>query len=320
MTTTRTPFPRRISAAGTPLALALAAALSGGVASAVPPSPLGSLAPIGPCEGQAPTVAPFGDASLPVLGWRENLVFDGRGRMWVSSVLENRVDGYDAAGHRVASVEVGSPGGLAVGAGGEVFVVTDPLVVAPTSTIRAFDPDSPRPHARLVATLPGGKNGLAADAEGNLYATGENAAGVTRVRPDGTVDEGWSARAAVHGTNGIAVRDRTAFVSVTFATDTVLHAIPLDRPEEHRATVLTRLPELARGLDDLAVTEDAIYAAGMTGGEILRVDRASGAACVLVGGIPGPTSVRVAEGFGGFGARDLFVTSVDGTVRHVALA
>lgn len=316
MTTTRSTSARRFAAVGAALALTLGAAAAGGVAAA---NPLGSLAPIGPCEGPAPSVAPFGDASLPVVGWRENLVFDGRGRLWVSSVLENRIDGYDAGGRRVASVEVGSPGGLAVGPGGDVFVVTDPLVVAPTSTIRSFDPDSPSPQARLVATLPGGKNGLAADAEGNLYATGENAASVTRVRPDGSVDEGWSARAAVHGTNGIGIHDGTAVVSVTFATDTVLHAIPLDRPEDARATVLTRLPDLARGLDDLAVTDHEIYVAGMTGGEILRVDRASGAACVLVTGIPGPTSVRVAEGFGAFGPRDLFVTSIDGTIRHVAL-
>lgn len=316
MTTTRSTSARRFAAVGAALALTLGAAAAGGVAAA---NPLGSLAPIGPCEGPAPAVAPFGDASLPVVGWRENLVFDGRGRLWVSSVLENRIDGYDAGGRRVASVEVGSPGGLAVGPGGDVFVVTDPLVVAPTSTIRSFDPDSPSPQARLVATLPGGKNGLAADAEGNLYATGENAASVTRVRPDGSVDEGWSARAAVHGTNGIGIHDGTAVVSVTFATDTVLHAIPLDRPEDARATVLTRLPDLARGLDDLAVTDHDVYVAGMTGGEILRVDRASGAACVLVTGIPGPTSVRVAEGFGAFGPRDLFVTSIDGTIRHVAL-
>ena len=324
MTTTRSPLHRRIAAAGTALTLALGAAFAGAAATsataaAAPAGPLGSLAPIGDCEGPAPRVTPFGDAAPPVLGWRENLVFDGRGRLWVSSVAANRVDAYDPQGRRVASVDVGSPGGLAVGPTGEVFVVTDAFPLSPTSTIWGFDPTAAQPVPRHVATLPGGRNGLAADAEGNLYTTAEAADRVLRVRPDGTVDHDWSARAAVHGTNGIAIRGGEAVVSVTFATDTVLHTVPLDRPEASRATVLTRLPELARGLDDLAITDTAVYVVGMTAGEILRVDRASGAACVLLSGLPGPTSVRVAEGFGPFGERDLFVTAVDGQIRHVAL-
>ena len=40
-----------------------------------------------------------------------------------------------------------------------------------------------------------------------------------------------------------------------------------------------------------------------------RIDRASGEACVLVGGIPRATSVLVADGFGDFGPGDLLVTS-----------
>lgn len=309
--------PRLRAAAG----LICLIAVTTGAALAGPPiagaSP-GSHAPLAMCDGPAPRVTGFGDAAAPVLGWRENLVFDGRGHMWVSNVVAGEVVAYDAAGQRVASVRIDSPGGLAVTPSGEVVVVTGALVTAARSEIFAFDPDDD-PAPRLVATLPAGKNGLAVDPAGNMYTTGLFAPTVTKVRPDGTVDEAWSAAAAIGGTNGIAIRDGAAYLSATLAPDTVIYEMPLGNPAAARPHVHTRLPEVPRGLDDLAVTDDAIYAAGMTGGEIIRVDRWTGASCVVVGGIPGPTSVRVAEGFGGYGPGDLFVTAIDGGIRHVAL-
>ena len=311
------PHLRRIAAGLTCLtALTTVAAL------AVPPaaggSP-GSHAPLAMCDGPAPHVTGFGDAAAPILGWRENLVFDGRGRMWVSSSIASEVTGYDAAGQRVATVHIDSPGGLAVTPDGEVVVVTGALVTAARSEIYAFDPDDDAPAPRLVATLPAGKNGLAVDPDGNMYTTGLFAPTVTKVRPDGSVDHAWSDAAAIGGTNGIAIRDNTAYLSATLAADTVIYEMPLSNPAAARPHVHTRLPEVPRALDDLAVTDDAIYAAGLTGGEIIRVDRRTGASCVVVSGIPGPTSVRVAEHFGRFGAGDLFVTAIDGQIRHVAL-
>lgn len=300
------------------LALAPAIALAPGGAAGAASHPLGSLAPLPACDGPAPRVTPFADAATPVLGWRENLVFDGRGRMWVSEVLANQVVAYDPSGRRVASVPIESPGGVALTPGGEVVVVTGAMITAPHSRIYAFDPDATHPTARLVTTLPPGKNGLATDVDGNMYTTGLFAPTVTKVRPDGSVDEAWSAAAAIGGTNGIAIRDHTAYATVTTSVDTVIHEIHLNDPAAARPHLLTRLLDLPRGLDDLAATDDALYAAGLTGGEILRVDQRTGAACVLVGGIPGPTSVRAAEGFGGYGPGDLFVTSVDGSIRHVA--
>ena len=311
----RTRPARRLTASAAALALALVTAA---VPAAAGASPLGSLAPLTPCDGPAPRVATFGEAGTPVLGWRENLAFDGRGRMWVTSLLGDRVEAFDSTGHRVASVPVVAPGGVAVTPAGEVAVVTGASPTSTRSTIVAFDPDAADPIPRLVATVPAGKNGLAVDADGNMYTTGVLAPTVIKVRPDGSIDEEWSARAAIVGSNGIAIRDRTAFVTVTTSVDTAVHEVPLDDPAASRATALTRPPALPRGLDDLAVTDRAIYAVAFTGGEVLRIDRDSGAACVLAGGIPAPTSVRVAEGFGGFGPTDLFVTSADGSTRHIA--
>lgn len=305
------------TAAGVPVA-ADAPPSTGSSTGSFPGSYPGSFAPLPACDGPAPRVTPFATAAPPVLGWRENLAFDGHGRMWVSSPLSGKVEGFDASGRRVASVPIAFPAGVTVGPSGDVVVVTDPLVTSPTSSIRAFDPDAAHPTARLVATLPGGKNGLASDDEGNLYTTGLFAPTVTRVGPDGAVDREWSARAAIPGSNGIAVRDGTAYVTTTLSAETVVHTVPLDDPGSGGAAVLTRLPDLPRGVDDLAVTDSALYLAGMTSGEILRTDRATGDTCVLVSGVPGPTSVRKAEGFGPYGEGDLFVTSIDGSIRHVA--
>lgn len=311
MTSTRT-------ARALTLALAMCAILGTTVGTSAAASPLGSLAPLPTCEGPAPQVTPFAESAPPVLGWHENLAFDGRGRMWVSSPLSNKVEGFDSSGRLIATVPIAFPSGVAVTPDGDVVVVTDPLITSPTSSIYAFDPDAPHPAPRLVATLPSGKNGLASDSEGNLYTTGILAPTVTKVRPDGSVDHEWSDQATVAGSNGIVVRDGAAFVTVSLAPDTAVHTLPLDDPGARRATVLTRLPDLPRGSDDLAVTENAIYTPGMTGGEILRTDRNTGETCVLVSGIPLPTSVQEAEGFGQYGTGDLFVTSIDGTIRHIA--
>ncbi len=305
---------RTARTAATLIALTVVGALGGPPVAAAAPS---SHAPLAPCDGAPPRVTGFAEAAAPIVGWRENLVFDGRGRMWVSNVVAGEVVGYDAAGQRVATVPVASPGGLAVTPTGDVAVVTGALLTSPRSEVLVFDPDDD-PTARLIATLPAGKNGLASDSGGNLYTTGLQESAIIKLRPDGSVDHAWTGAAAIGGTNGIAIADGVAFVSATLAADTVIYEVPLDNPGAARPHVLTRLPEVPRALDDLAVTDDAIFAAGMTGGEILRVDRQTGSACVLASGIPGPTSVRVAEGFGGYGPGDLFVTSIDGQIRHVA--
>lgn len=275
-------------------------------------------APIAPCPGPAPTVTTFGDTPPPVLGWTENQAFDGLGRLWVSKTFLNRVDAYDDAGDVVASVPVRAPGGIAPGPDGRMHVAAGTGYLADRSDLVSFDPAVARPEARVETRLDSRKNGLAVDAHGNRYLTGLEDAGLTKVGPDGEVDVAWSQAAALGVANGIAIDGDTAFV--TQSTDsTLVHMVPLDRPADWTTVELTAPPVTARGLDDLDVTADALYVTSWTTGEVYRVDRTSGAACVVVDGIPRATSVLVADGFGDFGPNDLLVSSLHGPIRHVAL-
>lgn len=275
-------------------------------------------APIGACEGPAPRVATFGDTPPPVLGWTENMAFDGQGRLWVSKTFLDRVDAYDDDGEVVASVDVRAPGGIAPGPDGLMHVAAGTGYLATRSDLATFDPAADRPEARIEAQLDNRKNGLAVDGAGNRYLTSLDDVGLTRVGPDGEVDEEWSRAAALGVSNGIAIEGDTAYV--TQSTDrTVVHAVPLDRPGAWSTTELTAPPTVPRGLDDLAVTAEALYVTSWSSGEVYRIDRASGEACVVVSGIPRATSVLVADGFGDFGPNDLLVSSLHGPIRHVAL-
>lgn len=274
--------------------------------------------PVPLCAGPTPTVTTFGDAPPPVLGWTENQAFDGLGRLWVSKTFLDRVDAYDSAGRVVDSIAVRAPGGIAPGPDGRMHVAAGTGYLADRSDVVTFDPAADQPEARVEAHLDGRMNGLAVDSVGNRYLTSLDEHTLTRVTPEGVVDEEWSARAAIGVSNGIAIEGGTAYVSQSTSRSVVL-AVPLDRPEEATETVLTSPPAVPRGLDDLAVTPDALYVTSWTSGEVYRVDRATDEACVLVAGIPRATSVVVADGFGGLDHDDLLVTSLHGPIRHVAL-
>ncbi|MCT1711952.1 SMP-30/gluconolactonase/LRE family protein [Dietzia cinnamea] len=276
-------------------------------------------APIAPCPGPAPRVSTFGDAPVPVVGWTENLALDADGRLWVSKTFLNRVDAYDPDGRVVASVAVRAPGGIALGPDGRMHVAAGTGYLADRSDVVTFDPNAERPEARIEARLDARMNGLAVDAAGNRYLTSLETDRLTRVTAAGEVDDDWSRRAQVGVSNGIAIEGHTAYVTQS-TTRTVVLEVPLDRPEATTTRELTTPPEIARGLDDLAVTPQALYVTSWTTGEVFRVDRGTGDACVLVGGIPRATAVVVADGFGEFGPDDLLVTSLHGPIRHVRLA
>ncbi|WP_244881678.1 SMP-30/gluconolactonase/LRE family protein [Dietzia cinnamea] len=294
-----------------------AAALDAGSGLVSAPGSVGT--PIAPCPGPAPRVSTFGDAPVPVVGWTENLALDADGRLWVSKTFLNRVDAYDPDGRVVASVAVRAPGGIALGPDGRMHVAAGTGYLADRSDVVTFDPAAERPEARIEARLDARMNGLAVDAAGNRYLTSLETDRLTRVTAAGEVDAEWSRRAQIGVSNGIAIEGDTAYVTQS-TTRTVVLEVPLDRPEATTTRELTTPPEIARGLDDLAVTPQALYVTSWTTGEVFRVDRATGNACVLTGGIPRATAVVVADGFGEFDERALLVTSLHGPIRHVRLA
>ncbi|WP_372410871.1 SMP-30/gluconolactonase/LRE family protein [Streptomyces luteireticuli] len=273
------------------------------------------------CADRA-AVTVFRPGGLPVADWRENLEFDGHGTLWVSHLARNRVEGYAPDGTLRTTVPVSGPGGIRRGPDGRMYVNYGINPLARDGGIVAFDPKDAHPRAATVVTGTRGINGLAIDDAGNFYLTRELATGILKIRPDGTRDEEWTRKAAVFGTNGIAVSGGQLYASVLTDLHSSLVRIPLSDPARH--TVVTRLspnPLKAKVLDDLTVLDDGdVVVASFARGELLRVTPSTGRSCLLATGLRMPTSVRAAHGFGGYDARhDLFVTEASGRIVRVRI-
>ncbi|UQA97394.1 SMP-30/gluconolactonase/LRE family protein [Streptomyces halobius] len=88
------------------------------------------------------------------------------------------------------------PGGIRRGPDGMMYVNhgVNPLASGLSGGgIMRFDPTAAEPEPEKVVEGISGLNGLAIDADGNFSLGREFAAGVLKIRPDGTKDEAWTA-------------------------------------------------------------------------------------------------------------------------------
>ncbi len=249
-------------------------------------------------------------ASEPVLDWSENVGFDADGNLWVARVVRNQLERYDAHGRRTATVAVTAPGAVRLGPDGWLYVTSgaNPLYQIPGLRLGAvvrIDPAAATPVAVPFAVGLGMPNGLGFDAAGNVYVADSNwLSGVVRLRPDGTVDTAWTARAprnfdilaGVDGylLNGLAVSGAALYVSVSASVHGRVLRIPIEAPE--RASVSAQItagfapvPGLA---DDLAAVGDYLYIATAVG-RLARVDLRTGQTCTITWNQP-MTSVAAA--------------------------
>src|SRR5258708_3754108 len=63
------------------------------------------------CLGVGASVSVFQPGGVPGQDWREELVFDGHGGMWVSDQQRNVVERYDSSGRVTTTVAVPGAGG-----------------------------------------------------------------------------------------------------------------------------------------------------------------------------------------------------------------
>ncbi|MFC7309508.1 SMP-30/gluconolactonase/LRE family protein [Streptomyces monticola] len=277
-----------------------------------------------PCARQARTEV-FRAGGAPLLDWRENLEFDGRGTLWVTHITGHRVEAYAPDGTLRTSFPLNGPGGIRRGPDGMMYVNygVNPLTSATGSGVVRFDPAAAEPRPEKVVDGLSGINGLAVDGEGNLYLSRELATGILKVRPDGTVDERWTKAADVFGANGLEIVGGTLYASVITSTSSPVVRIPLDDPGSHSTvTELSPNPLEAKLLDDLTALDGGgdLVVASFRDGELIRVDRDSGRSCVLATGLRTPCSVRVPRGFGGHDPRrELFVAEASGRIVKVTL-
>ncbi|MFI9719415.1 SMP-30/gluconolactonase/LRE family protein [Streptomyces sp. NPDC052396] len=302
---------------GAALAVGLAAALlAGGTAAPAAAAPRASIAS---CPRQARTTV-FHRGGIPLLDWRENLEFDGRGTLWVSHSGKHRVEGYAPDGSLRTSFPVDGPGAIRRGPDGMMYVNFGVYPLASDGGVLRFDPTAAVPRPQRVFHHTPGINGLAIDAQGNFYLSRELATGILKVRPDGTRDERWTRAADVFGTNGLEIVGDQLYASVITSTSSPVVRVPLDDPAHHTTVAeLSPNPLDLKLLDDLTAVDDgALVVVSFRAGELIRVEPATGRSCVLVSGLHMPTSVRVAHGFGEHDRQHaLFVTEASGRIVRV---
>ncbi|WP_424891664.1 hypothetical protein [Streptomyces sp. XH2] len=306
---------RTLCAAGVTAALAV-----GGTAS--PAAAAGAQAPerLEAC-GERTSVSVFHKGGIPLLDWRENLEFDGRGTLWVSHVTQHRVEGYAPDGTLRASFPLSGPGGIRRGPDGMMYVNYGVNPLTPHGGIVRFDPAAAVPKPEKVVDGLSGINGLAVDTEGNLYVSRELATGILKIRPDGTKDEEWTRGADIFGTNGLEIVGDQLYVSVLTNTSSPVIRVPLNDPAHH-ATVTRLSSNLldSKFLDDLTEFNGSLVVASFRDGELIRIDPATGRSCTLVTGLRMPTSVRIPRGFGAHDTgHALFVVEASGRIVRVTV-
>ncbi|PSR64383.1 hypothetical protein C8258_22025 [Nocardia sp. MDA0666] len=260
-------------------------------------------------------------ASAPLLDFAENLGYDARGNLWVSRVFRNVVQRYDSAGHVTAEVPVDAPGAIRLGPDGALYVVFGDssaglLPGAHNSGVVRFDPGADHPVPQVYVSGLGMANGATFDGAGNLYVA-DTAHGVVKVRPGGSVDADWTARAAASGVNGIVLQGNSLYATLYQSLDGRIVRIPVDAPQAQTtvasvtvgALPLTALP------DDLTVGPDGMLYVATTTARVVRVDPATGGVCTVADlGVPATSVSRIP-----IDDRALLVTTGTGSVLRVVL-
>ncbi|MGI5341625.1 SMP-30/gluconolactonase/LRE family protein [Streptomyces sp. CA-181903] len=299
----------------------LLAALTAGGTGAATAAP-GTLAgAASPSCGQRARVEVFREGGVPLLDWRENLEFDGRGTLWVSNLTKHRVEGYAPDGTPRGGFRLAGPGGIRRGPDGMMYVNYGVNPLTPRGGVVRFDPAAAEPRPQRVVEGIYGINGLAVDSAGNLYLSRELSTGILKIRPDGTRDEAWTKAASVFGSNGLDIVGDQLYVSVLTDPTSRIVRVPLDDPGRYTTVArLTPNPLHDKFLDDLTHFRGDLVVAGFRSGELIRVDPATGRSCVLATGLRMPTSVRAAQGFGGLDPEHhLFAVEASGRIVKVTV-
>lgn len=274
-----------------------------------------------PCRDVSASYTVFKQGAIPLLDWRENLDFDGRGTMWVSHNTGGRVEGYRADGSLRTSFALPSPGGIRLGPDGMMYAVSGVLPLTEGKIVR-FDPTDPTPVPETVASGISGPNGLAIDEDGNFYVGREFAGNLLKLRPDGTEDAAWTQAAKVFGTNGVTIAGDYVYTSVIVNLASPVVRVPLADPGAHSVVAdLSPLPYLLKLNDDLEMVNGSLLVTAFGNGELIKVDPATGKACQLLSGLRNPTSVRVPSGFADADpAKHVFVTEASGRILKVTIS
>jgi virginiamycin B lyase len=271
----------------------------------------------------------------------ENLGFDGLGNVWISNSTKGQIQRYGADKAPGPVIAVAAPGAITPGPDGLMYVnygdaIAGALLRTGAAGVKRFDPTVQAPTLGTYFAGINMANGAAFGPDGNMYVSNDVDAGLTRITPasvGGPFSDTW-------GTNGLVVSGDSLYAAITFDQRSAIEQIPLANPSGHSTFVElsfgavslqpavhppqadpTTTPLVGlKGLDDMTLGPDGrLYVVANGMGELLRVDLATKAVCLLASGLQNPSSVRFASNFGD-DTGDLFITEFSGAVKRVEIS
>jgi sugar lactone lactonase YvrE len=270
-------------------------------------------------------------------GVLENLLFDGRGSLYVTG--NSMLRRYDRRGNEEVLVEGASLGGLAIGPDRALYVGfgnDGGSSIRHAGASAVWRVTRARPFAYTVyAEGFDMANGMTFDRRGNLYVSNDFQRAIVKIpRRNPSRWTVWADQ--FYSPNGLVIDPSGRYLdaALTFDQRSPIARFPLADPT--RASILTSLtfglatlepgvedasdpesPLVPKGLDDM--TRDAkgrLYVTANGSGEVIRFDPRNGEACVLATGLRNPSSVRFAKGFGTDDGK-LYVTQFGGAITVV---
>ncbi len=257
------------------------------------------------------------------LGSLENLEPDGRGGMLISASSRRAVERLTPDGKTSGVVsDVEAPGGLRV-RGATLFFNTGDSSQSGAlgrndGTLDTVNLDTGvrSTYARGL-TMP---NGLVFLPNGDAVVSRSvgTGTGLTRV-PVADPSQPQFRWADLDDTNGLAV-DPTGtwlYVDETFTLESTVRRIRIADPRTIEVVARLGGGGVPKGLDDLTIDAAGIlYITANGAGEVIRLDPATGASCVIAAGLRNPSAVKFGRG-PGWPEANLYVSGFDGAVREL---
>ena len=258
------------------------------------------------------------------LGVLENLGFDGRGGLLLSSgrtggpgsLLRRTPDGTTST----LVPNVNGPGGIVID-GDTAYFTTGNSIPAGLFGTKDGTIDSVDLDTGVRSTMASGltaPNGMIAGPNGGFLVSRDfgTSTRMTEVRADGTKA---TYAPKVTSTNGMAYDEAShrLYVASTFNPTTTISVVDTHHPDATPRVI--KLPGLGplNASDDLTLGADGfVYVALNVAGKVVRVDPDTGGLCTVGKGLPFASSVRFGAG-PGWDAESLYVTSFLGKVTRL---
>lgn len=256
---------------------------------------------------------------LSKAGKLESLAFDRAGRLLYTNLDQNTLHVLPKPGAtgQVVATGIKAPGGIALGAGPEVYVGTgnDPSAALPSLAKAGIvkvdlNTGAVTPHASGLSSA----NGLVRSSDGTFYASNALASYLGRVLPDGTVQPRWLKLSG----NGLVLNgdESVLYVNQSLPPTRVM-AVNL---ATGTTQVVSKLPaaNALSLLDGMGITDDgSLYVAAYLAGQVWRVDAGKGSVCVVARGLDKPSAVVAGQGGQGFEPTSLYVTTHGGSLLEL---